>query len=79
MDHVAGEELGECIANADIEELDVAARLSLWRHLNHTYRERYRQHRDAEEAVTKAEWEAANLEALRDALSVGWGESSGTT
>lgn len=60
MDHVADEALGECIANADSAELEIAARLSLWRYLNHPYRERYRQHRDAEEAATKAAWEAAN-------------------
>lgn len=54
MDHVADESLGECIADADSVELEIAARLSLWRYLNHTYREQYRQHRDAEEAATKA-------------------------
>jgi hypothetical protein len=60
MAHVADELLGECIASADNEALEVAARLTLWRHLNHPYREQYRQHRDAEEAATKAVWEAAN-------------------
>ncbi len=60
LDHVADEALGECIANADSVELEIAARLSLWRHLNHPYREQYRQHRDAEEDATKAAWEAAN-------------------
>lgn len=60
MDHVADDALGECIANADSEEVEIAARLELWRHLNHPYRERYRRHRDKEDAATKAAWEAAN-------------------
>lgn len=60
MDHVPDDLLPECIANADSEDLEAAARLGYWRHLNHSYRDRYRQHRDAEEAATKAAWEAAN-------------------
>jgi len=60
MDRVPDELLPECIAKANSEEMEVAARLGYWRHLNHEYRERYRQHRDAEEAATKAAWEAAN-------------------
>jgi hypothetical protein len=50
----------ECIAKADSEDLEVAARLTYWRQLNHPYRQEYRQHRKAEEAATKAAWEAAN-------------------
>ena len=38
----------------------VSLRVGYWRHLNHEYRERYRQHRDSEEAATKAAWEVAN-------------------
>ena len=60
MDHVPDELLPECISNASSEDMEVAARLGYWRHLNHEYRERYRQHRDAEEAATKAAWEVAN-------------------
>ncbi len=60
IDHVPDELLPECIAQADREELEVAARLEYWRHLNHPYRLAYRQHRDAEEAATVAAWEAAN-------------------
>lgn len=60
IDHVADELLPECIAQADREELEVAARLEFWRHLNHPYRQAYRQHRDAEEAATAAAWEAVN-------------------
>lgn len=60
MDHVPDKLLPECIAKANSEEIEVAARLGYWRSLNHPYRERYRQHRDAEEAAIKAGWEAAN-------------------
>ena len=60
MDRVPDELLPECIVKASSEDMEVAARLDYWRHLNHEYRDRYRQHRDAEEASTKAVWEAAN-------------------
>lgn len=60
MDRVPDEQLPECIKRAASEELEVAARLGYWRYLNHPYRERYRQHRVAEEAATRAAWEAAN-------------------
>lgn len=57
---VPHEMLPECIAQADREDLELAARLEYWHHLNHSYRERYRQHRDAEEAATRSAWEASN-------------------
>lgn len=60
IEYVSDELLPECIANAETEDIEVAARLGYWRHLNHPYRLRYRQHRDAEEAATKAAWETAN-------------------
>jgi hypothetical protein len=60
MDHVPDDLLPGCIAKAASEELEVAARFGYWRHLNHPYRERYRQHRDAEEAATKSVWEKAS-------------------
>jgi len=60
MDRVPDELLPDCIAKASSEDMEVAARLGYWRYLNHDYRDRYRQHRDAEEAATKAAWEAAN-------------------
>ena len=60
MDHVPAELLPECIADARTEDLETVARLEYWRVLNHPYRDRYRRHRDAEEAATKAAWEAAN-------------------
>lgn len=64
MDHVPDDRLPECIAKAASEEIEVAARLGYWRHLNHPYRERYRQHRNTEEAATKAAWEAANPDSI---------------
>ena len=38
-------------------ELQVAARLDYWHHLNDAYRALYRAHRDAEDAATRAGWE----------------------
>jgi hypothetical protein len=58
MDRVPGDDLPQCLLQADSEAVEVAARLEYWRHLNHAYRDRYRQHRDAEEAGTRARWEA---------------------
>lgn len=58
--HVSAEELPECIASASSEEVELAARIEYWHHLNHSYRERYREHRSAEEASTKAKWLAAH-------------------
>ena len=60
LDRVPVELLPECIAMAGSESLEAAARLEYWRHLNHPYRQRYRQHRHAEEAATQVTWEAAN-------------------
>ena len=60
MDHVPRDLLPECISKASSEDMEVAARLDYWRHLNHEYRDRYRQHRDAEEAAIKSAWVAAN-------------------
>jgi hypothetical protein len=60
MDHVPDDLLPECISKASSEDMEVAARLGYWRHLNHEYRDRYRQHRDAEEAATKTAWVVAN-------------------
>lgn len=57
IDRVPGELLPECIAQAEREDIEIAARLEHWRHLNHPYRELYRLHRDEEEAATKAAWE----------------------
>jgi hypothetical protein len=58
--YVPDELLPTCFAEIDREEVEVAARLTYWRLLNHPYRELYREHRDAEEADAQAAWEAAN-------------------
>jgi len=60
IDSVPDEQLPECIATTDEDDVERAARLEYWRSLNHPYRDRYRAHREAEEAATQAAWEAAN-------------------
>lgn len=65
IEYVPDEQLVECIAKADSEDMEVAARLEYWRYLNHPYRQKYLQHWDVEEAATKAVWEAANPDRRR--------------
>jgi hypothetical protein len=60
IEYVTDELLPKCIVASDREDVEVAARLGYWRLLNHPYRQKYRQHREAEEAATKAAWQAAN-------------------
>lgn len=60
IEQVPDEMLPACIATADHEDVEVAARLTYWRLMNHPYRQHYRKHRDAEEAATQAAWKAAN-------------------
>jgi hypothetical protein len=57
---VDSEELPQAIAGARNPSTELAARLDYWQHLNHPYRERYRAHREAEEAATRAAWETSN-------------------
>lgn len=57
---VTPEDLPDAIAKARTTDIERAARLTNWQHLNHPYRERYRAHRDAEEAATRAAWETKN-------------------
>jgi hypothetical protein len=54
------EELPQAIAEARNPSIELVARLDYWQHLNHPYRELYRAHREAEEAASKAAWEASN-------------------
>jgi hypothetical protein len=54
------EELPQAFAQARNPSIELVARLDYWQHLNHPYRECYRAHREAEEAVTRAAWEASN-------------------
>lgn len=58
MGGVSDDDLLVCIANATSQQMEVAARLRYWRLLNHPYRERYREHRKAEEVEIRAKWEA---------------------
>lgn len=53
-------DLPTAISQARNAEIELAARLDYWQHLNHDYRDRYRTHRDSEEADTQAAWEATN-------------------
>ena len=56
IDGVSDDELADLAETADREAIELAARLRLWRHLNHPYRPRYREHRDAEECANEAAW-----------------------
>lgn len=58
MQRVKNDLLPQCIAQANDEKMEAAARRCYWLHLNHAYREIYRKHRDAEEAETKDRWHA---------------------
>jgi hypothetical protein len=57
---VCTKDLPLAIAHARNPAIETAARLDLWQHLNHTYRELYRAHREAEDTATEAAWEVAN-------------------
>ena len=58
IQQVRDEDLAECISLKHDVEIEVAARRAYWWHLNHKYRDKYRQHRDAEEGTTKEKWES---------------------
>lgn len=57
---VQAEDLPNAIAEARNVHVEMTARLEYWQHLNHSYRESYRAHREAEEAATKAACESDN-------------------
>lgn len=57
---LSAEEIPLAIASARTPEVELAARLDYWQHLNHDYRERYSAHRKLEEQATQAAWEALN-------------------
>ena len=42
MDTVSPELLPECIAKASSVQMEIAARISYWKHLNHDYRKRFK-------------------------------------
>ncbi len=54
------EHLPTAIAQARTREIEFAARLDYWQYLNHPYRNRYREHREAEEKTTQTSWERAH-------------------
>ena len=60
LHEVDAAELPHVLAQTENPEVALAARLAWWQALNHAYRERYRLHRDAEEAHTQALWQAQN-------------------
>lgn len=60
MDYVEPSQIDACIATAESREIEIAARRYRWHQLNHSYREQYRTHRDAEEASLRSVWEAGN-------------------
>lgn len=60
MDYVAPEQIDACIAAANSRDMEIAARRYRWHQLNHSYREQYRNHRNAEEAALRSAWEAEN-------------------
>jgi hypothetical protein len=68
------EGLPQAIAEARNPSIELVARLDYWQHLNHSYRERYRAHREAEDTATKAIWEASNPDlrsSMQKALKLG--------
>ena len=63
LDHpstVYADDLPHAIAQARNDQVERAARLEYWQHLNHSYRAIYRTHREAEEAANQANWVLAN-------------------
>lgn len=55
---VRPEQLHTAVAQARTPAIALAARLILWRELNHPYCQNCRAHRDSEEARTRARWQA---------------------
>ncbi len=53
---VQASDLPNAISNAKSKEVEIAARLDYWQELNHTYREKYREHRAKEDE----DFEASN-------------------
>lgn len=51
--HVRGDDLQTAIADSPTKAIEIAARIEYWRHLNHPYRKKYREHRTLEEAKAK--------------------------
>lgn len=60
IDRVPEEAFADCLDEAEGEVIEAAVRLGYWRYLNHPFRQKYREHRDAAEANARAAWAAAN-------------------
>lgn len=54
--HVHDSELPNAIQTASSEIVEIAARRSYWMYLNDSYREKYKSHREAEDAQTEFIW-----------------------
>jgi hypothetical protein len=63
-EHVYESDLPNAIQTASSENVELAARRTFWMYLNDSYREKYKSHREAEEASTQlvwaSEWHKAN-------------------
>ena len=57
-DLVHPEDLVHAISSSRTKEIELAARLGYWHHLNHPYRDSYKAHRDMEDAAYPASSEA---------------------
>lgn len=57
---VPPEDFQKAINQARTPAVELAARLDIWQHLNHKYRDLFRAHRDTEDATIQAAWKAAN-------------------
>jgi hypothetical protein len=62
MNSVPVDDLPACIAQAGDADIEIAARLVYWRHLNHGYREAYRPIHDALAVAARADWEQAHTD-----------------
>lgn len=56
---VTDEQLDTCLDSMLSDQVEIAARLTLWRVLNHPYRLRYRQHRSDEDDRLRVDWESS--------------------
>jgi hypothetical protein len=57
-DLVHPEDLVHAVSSSRTKEIELAARLDYWHHLNHPYRDSYKAHRDREDAAYLASSEA---------------------
>ena len=55
-EHVHESDLPNAIQTASSERVELTARRTYWMYLNDSYREKYKTHREAEEASTELQW-----------------------